>query len=117
MVGSLQSPGEDARQIFRYGVDGTVLLDTLALSAQLRLNDWGPYDYHRVFNLTYPLQATGDLSYGLKRPVLGAVTTRFGVRGIVRMLDQYSEGMSAAALAEGLMGREYEVGAYAILSL
>ncbi|OJT23861.1 hypothetical protein BO221_18020 [Archangium sp. Cb G35] len=117
MVGSLQSPGEDARQIFRYGVDGTVLLDTLALSAQLRLNDWGPYDYHRVFNLTYPLQATGDLSYGLKRPVLGAVTTRFGVRGIVRMLDQYSEGMSAAALSEGLMGREYEVGAYAILSL
>ncbi|HYO71702.1 MAG TPA: glycoside hydrolase family 2 TIM barrel-domain containing protein [Archangium sp.] len=117
MVGNNQSSGEDARQILRYGVDGSVLLDTLMLSAQLRLNDWGPYDYHRVFNLTFPLQATGDLSYGLKRPVLGAVTTRFGVRGIVRMLDQYSEGLSAAALSQGLMGREYEVGAYAILSL
>ncbi|WP_375771284.1 hypothetical protein NR798_10410 [Archangium gephyra] len=117
MVGSNQSSGEDARQVLRYGVDGTVLLDTLMLTAQLRLNDWGPYDYHRVFNLTYPLQAGGDLSYGLKRPVLGAVTTRFGLRGMVRMLDQYSEGLSTAALAEGLKGREYEVGAYAILSL
>ncbi|MCY1083318.1 glycoside hydrolase family 2 TIM barrel-domain containing protein [Archangium lansingense] len=117
MVGNNQSSGEDARQILRYGVDGSVLLDTLLLTAQLRMNDWGPYDYHRVFNLTYPLQAGGDLSYGLKKPVLGAVTTRFGVRGMVRMLDQYSEGLSAAALAEGLKGREYEVGAYAILSL
>jgi hypothetical protein len=117
MVGSNQSSGEDARQVLRYGVDGSVLLDTLMLTAQLRMNDWGPFDYHRVFNLTYPIQAGGDLSYGLKRPVLGAVTTRFGLRGMVRMLDQYSEGLSTAALAEGLMGREYEVGAYAILSL
>jgi hypothetical protein len=116
-VGNSQSGGEDARKVLRYGVDGSVLLDTLLLTAQLRLNDWGPYDYHRVFNLTYPLQLGGDLSYGLKRPVLGTVTTRFGLRGLVRMLDQYSEGLSAAALEEGLKGREYEVGAYAILSL
>jgi hypothetical protein len=116
-VGNNQSSGEDTRKVLRYGADGSVLLDTLMLTAQLRLNDWGPYDYHRVFNLTYPLQLGGDLSYGLKRPVLGTVTTRFGLRGLVRMLDQYSEGLSATALEEGLKGREYEVGAYAILSL
>ncbi|MFP2926309.1 glycoside hydrolase family 2 TIM barrel-domain containing protein, partial [Pyxidicoccus sp. 3LG] len=116
-VGSNQSPGEDARQIRRFGLDGSVLLDTLLLTAQVHFNNWGPYDYHRVFNLTYPLQLGGDLSYGLKRPVLGAVTTRFGLRGLVRMLDQYSEGLSTTALSEGLEGREYEVGAYAILSL
>jgi hypothetical protein len=116
-LGNVQSPGEDARKILRYGLDGSVLLDTLMLTAQLRLNDWGPYDYHRVFNLTYPIQLGGDLSYGLKRPVLGSVTTRFGLRGLVRYLDQYSEGLTAAALDEGLKGREYEVGAYAILSL
>lgn len=116
-VGSSQSPGEDARQVLRSGVDASVLLDTLLLAAQVHFNDWGPYDYHRVFNLTYPLQVGGDLSYGLKRPVLGSVTTRFGLRGLVRMLDEHSEGLSAAALEEGLKGREYEVGAYAILSL
>jgi hypothetical protein len=116
-VGSNQSSGQDARQVLRYGVDGSVLLDTLLLTAQLHMNNWGPYDYHRVFNLTYPLQLGGDLSYGLKRPVLGTVTTRFGLRGMVRMLDEYSEGLSAMGLQEGLKGREYEVGAYAILSL
>jgi hypothetical protein len=117
LVGSLQSPGEDARQVRRFGLDGSALYDTLLFTAQFRLDDWGPYDYHRVFNLTYPLQLGGDVSYGLKRPVLGSVTTRFGLRGLVRYLDEYSEGLDAAALAEGLKGREYEVGAYAILSL
>ncbi|MCE9673879.1 hypothetical protein LY474_39400 [Myxococcus stipitatus] len=116
-VGSNLSAGEDARQIRRFGVDVSALYDTLLLSAQFRVKDWGPYDYHRVFNLTYPLQLGGDLSYGLKKPVLGTVSTRFGLRGLVRMLDAYSEGMSERALAEGLEGREYEVGAYAILSL
>ncbi|TQF13872.1 hypothetical protein FJV41_21645 [Myxococcus llanfairpwllgwyngyllgogerychwyrndrobwllllantysiliogogogochensis] len=116
-VGSVQSGGEDARQVRRFGLDANVLYDTLLLSTQLRFNDWGPYDYHRVFNLTYPVQLGGDVSYGLKRPVLGAVSTRFGLRGLVRMLDEYSEGMSTTAITEGLKGREYEVGAYAILSL
>ena len=52
-----------------------------------------------------------------KRPVMGTVTRRFGLRGLVRMLDQYSEGLNATALEQGLEGREFEVGAYAILSL
>lgn len=116
-VGSNQSSGEDNRQIHRFGLDGSVLLDTLLLAAQLRFNDWGPYDYHRVFNLTYPVQVGGDLSYGLKKPVLGAVSTRFGLRGLARMLNEYSEGLNDRGITEGLKGREYEVGAYAILSL
>jgi hypothetical protein len=116
-VGSYLDTGEDARQVLRSGLDGSVLFDTLLFVAQLHLNDWGPYDYHRVFNLTYPVQLGGDVSYGLKRPVLGSVSTRFGLRGLVRMLDEHSEGLSTTALSEGLKGREYEVGAYAILSL
>ncbi|MCY1032393.1 hypothetical protein OV207_13055 [Corallococcus sp. BB11-1] len=116
-VGSNQSSGEDDRQIHRFGLDGSVLYDTLLLAAQMRFNDWGPYDYHRVFNLTYPVQLGGDLSYGLKKPVLGAVSTRFGLRGLVRMLDEFSEGLNDRGITEGLKGREYEVGAYAILSL
>ncbi|NVI99494.1 hypothetical protein HV824_15385 [Myxococcus sp. AM009] len=116
-AGSNQSSGEDDRQVRRFGVDASVLWDTLMLTTQLHFNNWGPYDYHRVFNLTYPIQLGGDLSYGLKRPVMGTVTTRFGLRGLVRMLDQYSEGLSATALDQGLEGREFEVGAYAILSL
>ena len=26
----------------------------------VRFNDWGPYDYHRDFNLTYPFQLRGS---------------------------------------------------------
>ena len=23
---------------------------------QVKVNDWGPFDYHRAFNLTFPLR-------------------------------------------------------------
>ena len=33
-----------------------------------KFNDWGPYTFHRDFNLTYPMQLMADLS-----TTLGAV--------------------------------------------
>ncbi len=46
-----------------------------------KFNDCGPYDYHRDFNLTFPVQLMGDLSYTLGKPRwFGLPQTRFGVR-------------------------------------
>lgn len=116
-VASNQAGGEDARQVLRKGANLSLAWATVLLTSRLQLDDWGPYDYHRVFNLTYPLQAAGELSYGLTRPVFGTIDTRFGVRGLVRNLDQYSEGIRPEAIAERRGGQELEVGAFAVLSL
>lgn len=57
----------------------------------VKVNDWGPYDYHRDFNLTFPLQLTADISYTLGKPKWFQLPkTRMGVRTTWRSLNQYS---------------------------
>ena len=51
--------GSGDRLIHRYGVDARVAWGAMALAAYAKFNDWGPYDYHRDFNLTYPAAAHG----------------------------------------------------------
>ena len=56
LAGEGQSRGEDPRLIRRYGVDIRTWWRTFRIDTKLHLDDWGPYDFHRDFNLTYPLQ-------------------------------------------------------------
>ncbi|MCK7529844.1 MAG: hypothetical protein MZV63_01670 [Marinilabiliales bacterium] len=57
----------------------------------VKVNDWGPYDYHRDFNLTYPLQVKIDLSTTVSKPKwFDMPETRIGIRFTNRTLDQYS---------------------------
>ena len=57
----------------------------------VKVDDWGPYDYHRDFNLTYPLQLMADLSANLGKPKWVMMPeTRIGIRATWRSLDQYS---------------------------
>jgi hypothetical protein len=57
----------------------------------LKVNDWGPYDYHRDFNLTYPLQVMIDLSTTVSRPQwFNLPETRLGLRFTQRTLNEYS---------------------------
>ncbi len=112
--------GDSQRRIDRFGGMFRVAVDTMLLEVSARANDWGPYDYHRDFNLTYPLQVYGDWSWGVGRPVGDLLTTRFGVRGQIRTLDEHSPGFAVASDVEGdelvidpgLSGTEYEVGFY-----
>ena len=61
----------------------------LKLVARRKFNDWGPYDYHRDFNLTFPTQLMGDLSYFLGQPTWFDVPAHaVGVRGTWRSLDR-----------------------------
>lgn len=79
------------RFIDRFGADARVIRGPVALDAFAKFNDWGPYDYHRDFNLTFPVQLMGDLSYALGTPRwFAAPQTRIGVRGTWRTLDRYS---------------------------
>jgi beta-galactosidase len=124
-AGQGEARGSDPRLIERYGGDVRFALNSFRLQTMARFNDWGPYDYHRDFNLTFPAQLTGDLSYVLGRPTwFDLAQTRFGIRGTWRSLDRYSPrycpGLEPAAAGQlvctpnfpGPRGDEWEVRTY-----
>jgi hypothetical protein len=89
--GPAQGNGSDARTIDRFGVDLKMIHKKVKLNSFVKVNDWGPYDYHRDFNLTFPLQLMADISYGIGKPDWFILPgTRIGLRGTWRSLDQYS---------------------------
>ena len=89
--GTGEPNGDDPRKIERFGADARLTWGSVALEALAKINDWGPYDYHRDFNLTFPVQLMGDVSYSLGSPLwFGFPQTRFGVRGTWRSLDRHS---------------------------
>ena len=122
--GTAEPDGDNTRLLHRYGVDTRVAWPSVALAGYVKVNDFGPYDYHREFNMTFPLQLMADLSYTLGRPKwFGQPQTRLGVRATFRTLDRYSnryapEGVpepvgDGALYPEGLPdGREWEIRTY-----
>jgi len=77
--------------IKRYGADVRLIYKKVKLISEVRVNDWGPYDYHRDFNLTYPLQLMADVSIAAgKQDWFILPNTRLGMRYLWRSLDQFS---------------------------
>lgn len=90
-AGEAEANGSDARLIKRYGGDLRLIYKKTKLISMVKVNDWGPYDYHRDFNLTYPLQIKADLSTFVEKPKwVDMPQTRIGIRFNWRSLDQYS---------------------------
>ena len=90
-AGNGQAKGSDARMIKRVGGDIRLIYNKLKLVHSFKINDWGPFDYHRDFNLTYPVQLMLDLSTTLGKPDWFILPdTKIGIRGTWRSLDQYS---------------------------
>lgn len=89
--GDAEANGSDARLIRRIGGDLRMVYKSAKLISELKVNDWGPYDYHRDFNLTYPLQIKADLSLSVSKPRwFDLPDTRVGLRFTYRTLDEYS---------------------------
>ena len=90
-VGNGQANGSNARTINRFGGDIRTIYKKIQLMTVAKFNDCGPFDYHRDFNLTFPLQLMADLSTELGRPDWFLLPgTRLGIRGTYRTLDKYS---------------------------
>lgn len=90
-AGDAQANGDAVRTIHRFGVDLRMIYKKIKLVSAVKINDWGPYDYHRDFNLTFPQQIVLDLSTALSAPQwLELPGTKLGVQGIFRTLDQFS---------------------------
>ena len=89
--GTAQANGSDQREIERLGVDVRAIHKSMKYMVGFKVNDWGPYDYHRDFNLTYPQQLMADVSVHLGSPSwLNLPSTNIGIQGLYRTLDQYS---------------------------
>ncbi len=95
--GNGQANGSDARTINRYGMDIRTIYKKMKLMTTVRIDDWGPFDYHRDFNQTFPLQLIGDWSIEIGKPDWYLLPgTKFGIRGTYRTLDKYSNRYSPA---------------------
>ena len=112
-AGQGQANGDDPRTVTRWGLYGWYTYSSFNINYFLKFDDWGPYDYHKDFNLTYPLQVMLDLSYAYEPPKLYApAATRFGVRGQFRNLDRFSNRYRFDPLDPGRQGREWEIKTY-----
>ncbi|HKK70166.1 MAG TPA: glycoside hydrolase family 2 TIM barrel-domain containing protein [Candidatus Krumholzibacteria bacterium] len=105
------------RTIDRLHFDARYVNSRMSLMGVVKKDDWGPYDFHRDFNLTYPLQLIGDVSVTLGAPrwFADSPQTRFGVRASWRSLDEFSDRYEPAVdltADEDENGREWEIRTY-----
>jgi len=99
--GNAQANGDSDRTIKRFGGDIRAIYKKMKLETHVKVNDWGPFDYHRDFNLTYPLQLMLDLSTSLGKPDWFILpSTTIGIRGTWRSLDQFSNRYAPLAAPE-----------------
>ena len=89
--GNGQANGDSERTITRFGADIRSIYKKMKLNTHVKVNDWGPFDYHRDFNLTFPLQLMLDISSTISKPDWFILpSTQIGIRGTWRSLNQYS---------------------------
>jgi hypothetical protein len=89
--GTGQANGDSERLIYRGGADLRMIYNKMKITGMVKVNDWGPFDYHRDFNLTFPLQLMLDVSTSIGKPDWFILPdTKVGLRGTWRALDQYS---------------------------
>ncbi|WP_299124880.1 glycoside hydrolase family 2 TIM barrel-domain containing protein [uncultured Winogradskyella sp.] len=89
--GNAQANGDSERLIKRFGGDIRMIYNKMKVETHVKVNDWGPFDYHRDFNLTYPLQLMLDVSTSLGKPDWFILpSTTIGIRGTWRSMDEFS---------------------------
>lgn len=128
-IGQAEPNGNNSRLIERVSIDSRIVWPRVAFAWHLKFDDFGPYDYHRDHNLTYPMQTMADLSITLGRPewFYDQPQTRLGVRAIYRTLDRFSPRYHPDGLPdlldnelypEGLTeGHEWEIRTYLHLAI
>ncbi len=111
--GQDQSTGDDARLVERTVVNLDWWWNTTALKTSFHWNDWGPYDFHRTFNLTFPFQSRVDLSTGVRGFALEDHGTRLGLRLKYRTFDENSPD----PLLFGVGAHQFELFSYLSLRM
>ncbi len=91
-VGFLQATGapEGGTRKFYEMAGKAVLGRKHIISGYVKKDAWGPYDFHRQFNITYPEQVKLDYSVLLDSRRDELNSTKVGVRALYRSLDENS---------------------------
>lgn len=93
------------RTIERYGGTLRAIYKKVKFSSHLKVNDWGPFDYYRDFNLTFPLQVMADISTSISKPGWFLLpSTTLGMRFTWRSLNQYSPRYAPAYTVDDILG-------------
>jgi hypothetical protein len=110
-VGTAEPNSDDQRLVHMFSVDSRIAWPAVVVSGALKLNDYGPYDYQRDFNLTYPLQTWLDVSTTLGSPRwFDLPQTRLGVRATYRTLDRWSPRYMPEGEPEPIVNEKYPDG-------
>lgn len=97
--GTAQANGDSDRTIDRFGGDMKMIYKKWKFEYSFKINDWGPFDYHRDFNLTFPVQNMIDISTSISKPDWFILPdTKIGIRGIWRSLDEFSPRYAPTAV-------------------
>ncbi|MCF7569007.1 glycosidase [Sabulilitoribacter arenilitoris] len=97
--GTAQALGDSDRTIDRFGGDIKMIYKKWKVEYSCKINDWGPFDYHRDFNLTFPVQNMIDISTSISKPDWFIMPeTKIGIRGIWRSLDEFSPRYAPTAV-------------------
>ena len=108
-VGNGQANGDSDRTITRMGLNTRAIYRKIRVEGSVKKDDWGPFDYHRDFNLTYPWQTMLDISTTLGKPDWFILPdTKIGLRGTFRTLDEFSPRISVI----GDASNEWEIRTY-----
>jgi hypothetical protein len=114
-VGRKQPQNEQIREAddLAYGAALRFWWRNYHIVSRASINEWGPYDFHRDFNLIYPFQYYFDGSWGTRPVGYEVEGTRIGARAQVRTLDERSLDFVPDLNDPDRLGLEWEVGIYA----
>ena len=114
-AGTAQANGNSPRLVTRGGYEARLDYSRFVFMSSLKINDYGPFDYHRDFDLTYRLQALADVAWTADAPRwFIPLQTKLGLAGKYRILDIYSNRYD---VTQTEVGHEWEVKTYVRLSL
>ncbi|MEO0600996.1 MAG: glycosidase, partial [Myxococcota bacterium] len=123
-AGTVQARGTDERIVTRGGGGLKAYWESMLFQGWVKFGDYGPYDFHQDFNLTFPFQTYVDISGGLSRMPLVGTSTRIGGFVKYRLLDEFSPdlaigpaGTNRQLLPGEPLANEFEIGTYVRLSL
>jgi hypothetical protein len=90
--GKEQASGNPAGKATNFcSLDSKVIIEKRhTISSYVKFDAWGPYDWYRQFNITYPFQTMLDYSIKLDNQLLASTSSELGFKALFRTLRDSS---------------------------
>lgn len=105
---STGNPNGGSREYFEFDTK-LIFNKKHIVSGYIKKDSWGPLDWYRQFNITYPYQFMLDYSFLIDNFLDEDISSKFGIKGILRTLDENSP---ANEYEDGNNDYIFQIGAY-----